>query len=60
MLSLRESMDSKQVKKKHFDKALKKIKPSVNKPTIEVYKKIEDNFLKSAKAAVPVANSYFG
>ena len=37
-----------------------KIKPSVNKSTIEVYKKVEENYLKSAKAAVPVENSYLG
>ena len=60
MLALRESIDSKQVKKKHFDEALRKIKPSVNKSTMEIYKKIEDNFLKSAKAVVPIANSYLG
>ena len=60
MLALRENIDSKEVKKKHFDEALKKIKPSVNKSTIEVYKKVEDSFLKSAKAAVPMANSYLG
>jgi len=60
MLALRESIDSKEVKKRHFDEALKKIKPSVNKSTIEVYKKVEDSFLKSAKAAVPMANSYLG
>ena len=60
MLSLRESIDSEQVKKKHFDEALNKIKPSVNKSTIEVYKKVEENYLKSAKAAVPVENSYLG
>lgn len=60
MLALRESMESKEVKKKHFDDALKKIRPSVTKSTIEVYKKIEDNYLKSAKAAVPVASSYLG
>ncbi len=60
LLSLRESIESKQVKKKHFDEALKKVKPSVNKSTIEVYKKIEDNFLKSAKAAIPNETSYLG
>lgn len=60
MLSLRESMESKQVRKKHFDEALKKVKPSVTKSTIDVYKKIEDTYLKSAKAAVPVAGSYLG
>ena len=60
MLALRESVDSKLVKKKHFDEALNKIKPSVNKHTLDVYKKIEDNFLQSAKAAIPLENSYLG
>lgn len=60
MLALRESKEAKQVKKKHFMEALKKIRPSVSKPTLEVYKKIEDNFLRSAKAAVPFESSYLG
>ena len=61
LLALRESIDSKQVKKKHFEEALKKVKPSVSKPTIEVYKKIEENYLKSSKAAIPATgNSYLG
>jgi len=60
MLALRESVDSKIVKKKHFEEALKKVKPSVNKYTMDVYKKIEENFLQSAKAAIPIAGSYLG
>lgn len=60
MLALRESKEAKQVKKKHFDDALKKVKPSVTKSMIEVYKKVEENYLKSAKAAVPAEKSYFG
>jgi len=60
MLALRENKEAKEVKKKHFDEALRKIKPSVNKSTIEVYKKVEDNFIRSAKAAVPMDNSYLG
>jgi len=60
LLALREDRDAKQVKKKHFDEALKKIRPSVTKQTIDVYKKVEENFLKSAKAAVPLDNSYLG
>ncbi|MBU2562401.1 MAG: CDC48 family AAA ATPase [Nanoarchaeota archaeon] len=60
LLALRQSIDSKQVKKKHFEEALTKIKPSVSKNTIDVYKKIEDNYLRSAKAAVPMEGSYFG
>jgi transitional endoplasmic reticulum ATPase len=60
MLALRESKESKEVKKKHFTEAMKKIKPSVTKSTIEIYKKIEDNFLRSAKSAIPKENSYLG
>lgn len=60
MLALRENKDAKQVSKKNFEEALKKVKPSVTRSTIDIYKKIEDNFLKSAKAAVPIENSYLG
>jgi len=60
LLALREDINSKQVKNTHFAEALKKVKPSVNDSTIEVYKKIEDQFLKFAKAAVPTGNSYLG
>jgi len=60
LLSLRESIDSEFVTRKHFEEALKKVKPSVSKPTIEVYKKIEENYLKSARTAVPQESSYLG
>lgn len=60
MLALREDLEAKMVKKKHFDEAMKKIKPSVTKSTIEVYKRVEESFINSAKAAVPVEKSYFG
>ena len=59
MFALRKSPDADQVMKKHFEEALKKIKPSVTDSTIEVYKKIEDNYLRSAKAAIPQVN-YLG
>ncbi|MCW8966774.1 MAG: CDC48 family AAA ATPase [Candidatus Pacearchaeota archaeon] len=59
MLALRESIDAKEVQRKHFIEALEKVKPSVTKSAISVYQKIEDNFLQSAKAAVPSAG-YFG
>ncbi len=58
--ALRENMASDQVKKKHFLEALKKVKPSVNKSTIDLYKKIEETYLKSAKAAIPVDSTYLG
>jgi transitional endoplasmic reticulum ATPase len=58
--ALRENIDSKQVNKKHFDDALKKIKPSVTATMIDMYKRIEENYLKSARAALPVDNTYLG
>jgi transitional endoplasmic reticulum ATPase len=60
MLALRESIDAKQVTKKHFEEALIKVKPSVTKVSIESYKKIEETYLKSAKAAIPTDNTYLG
>ena len=60
MLALRDNIDSELVSKKYFEEALNKIKPSVNKSTIEIYKRVEENFLKSAKAAIPVESSYLG
>jgi transitional endoplasmic reticulum ATPase len=60
MLALRENIEADEVEKKHFEEALRKIKPSVTKATLEVYKRVEDNFLQSTKAAVPMPNSYLG
>ena len=60
LLSLRESMESKEVKKYHFMEAIKKVRASVSKGTVEVYKKIEDRYIKNAKAAVDSSGSYFG
>ncbi len=60
MLALRESIDLEFVSKKHFNEAIKKVKPSITKSTMDAYKKIEESFLKSAKAAIPDENSYLG
>ncbi len=60
MLALREDIKAKQVKKKHFMDALNKVKPSVSESTIKVYKRFEDNYLKSVKAAVPAESTYLG
>ena len=58
--ALREDITSKQVNKKNFVEALKKVKPSVNKSTLDLYRKIEETYLKSAKAAIPMDNTYLG
>ena len=51
--------EAKQVMKKHFEEAFKKVKPSVSKPTIEVYKKIEESLLKQVKS-MPSGTGYLG
>jgi len=60
LLALREDINANKVLKKHFEKALDKVKPSITKNTINIYKKVEENYLRSAKAAVPEGNSYLG
>ncbi len=61
MVALRLDMNSSEVSKKHFEEAKKKVKPSVTKQSIEIYKKIEDQFLNSAKSAgIEKGGSYFG
>jgi transitional endoplasmic reticulum ATPase len=60
MIALREDINSNEVSRKHFDEAFMKIKPSVTKQTIDVYKRVEEQFLQSAKAAISVGNSYLG
>lgn len=60
MIALRESKEAKQITNKHFNEALKKIKPSVSKPLLEVYKKIEDTLLANPRASVPLEGSYLG
>ena len=48
------------VSKHHFEEALTKIKPSISDNTIKIYKKVEENYLKSASSALPEKNSYLG
>ena len=46
MSALRESLKAKNVSKKHFEEALKKIKPSITKETIEFYEKFVERHKK--------------
>jgi len=60
MLALRENIETKQVKNKHFEEAIKKVKPSVTKADMDKYQKIEEQYLKSAKAALANKTAYLG
>ena len=61
MLALRENINNKEVKMKHFEEALKKVGPSVTKSDMDKYRRIETDYLKSAKAALEKPQSpYLG
>jgi len=59
MLALRENIDNKEVKMKHFNDALKKVRASVTKSDIEKYKKTEE-YLRSSKPLVESHSGYLG
>jgi transitional endoplasmic reticulum ATPase len=52
MLALREDINTKIVTKKHFEKAMNKVQPSVSKNDQERYKQIEEKYLRSARSAL--------
>ncbi|MAH07900.1 ATPase [Candidatus Pacearchaeota archaeon] len=60
MLALRENIASKEVSSKHFEEALKKVSPSVTKADMDRYRKIETDYLRSAKAALENQSAYLG
>jgi transitional endoplasmic reticulum ATPase len=60
MLALRKDINADKVKKEHFEEAMNKVRPSVTKSDMEKYKKIEENYLKSAKAALESSAGYLG
>jgi len=60
MLSLRDNIDSKEVSMKYFEDAMKKVGASVTKSDMDRYRKIDTDYLRSAKAALEVPKSYLG
>jgi len=60
MLALRKDLKAEKVKLENFEEAMAKVKPSVTKSDLERYKKIEENYLKSAKAALENSAAYLG
>ncbi len=60
LLTLRKNKNAKEVKMKQFEEAIKKVKPSVSKGSADRYKKMEENYLKTAKAALDSSAGYLG
>jgi len=52
MLALRKNMKADKVTRKDFEEAMKKVRPSVSKNDVQRYKKVEEEYLKSARAAL--------
>ncbi len=62
MLALREDLNAKEVKKKYFDAALKKVKPSVTKEAMDKFKKAGDsaNYAEASLGLDKKERDYFG
>lgn len=60
LAALRKDIKAQFVTMEHFEEALLKAKPSVSEETAKRYKKIEDYYLKMAKAGVEVGPMYTG
>ncbi|MBI5872188.1 CDC48 family AAA ATPase [archaeon] len=51
MLALREDINANEVKMKHFEAALKKVRPSVTFEDAKKYKEIEEGYIRTARGA---------
>ena len=60
MTALRRDIKAERVTKKDFEEALKKVKPSVSTDSAKRYKKIEEYYLKQAKAGLEISPMYTG
>ena len=60
MIALRKDINVKEVNADHFEKGLKKVNASITEKDLEKYKKIEEQFLRSARGAAIKEMSYMG
>ncbi len=60
MLALREDIESKEVKMKYFEEALKKVSASVSESDVKKYQRIEQEYLKSTRNALEKPVEYLG
>ena len=61
ILALRENIHAKEVKMKHFEDALKKVRPSLDLDEVRRYKEVEELYLRDARAGkIKETDSYLG
>ena len=51
ILALRENMEASKVEMKHFEEALKKVRPSITQEDMKRYEEIEEEYLRTARGA---------
>ena len=59
LLALREDIKADKITMKHFEQALKKVRPSISKEALETYQKMEENYLKGTRI-IPTTPEYMG
>ncbi|RMD66784.1 AAA family ATPase [Candidatus Pacearchaeota archaeon] len=59
LAALRRDINAKQVTRADFESALERVKPSVSKETAKRYKKIEEVYIKQAKAGLEAASPVY-
>ena len=60
MIALRKDINVKEINATHFEEGLKKVHASITEKDLEKYKKIEEQFLRSARGAAIKEMSYMG
>ena len=62
ILALRENIKSEEVTMEHFEAAMKKVRASITDKDLETYKKIEEEYLRTARGAAVKKEmpNYFG
>ena len=60
MLALRENINAKEISMKHFEKALEKVHPSVNKDITDAYENLEKQFRMAKAKEMKEQMSYMG
>jgi transitional endoplasmic reticulum ATPase len=61
MIALREDIKSKKIAAKHFEKAIQKVRPSVDKEIQETYQELAEHFKKATAEQIRKDKpSYFG
>jgi len=59
LLALRDDIKADKITMKYFEKALKKVRPSISKEALETYQKAEENYLKNTRI-IPTTPDYMG